>query len=92
LGLIRGLIHVCLSNSSVDRIGQEIANKKGITCVSVHLGNSDLVCTYTCQSAKDLVLTLSELRSMEGVDRVGWSEEVYNISSNSSEDNANYFN
>jgi DNA-binding Lrp family transcriptional regulator len=83
LGLKRGLIHIYLSNGCIDRIGQQVANKKGITWVSVHVGNSDLVCTYVCQSSDDLVRILSEVRSIEGVNRVVWSEEVYNIASTS---------
>lgn len=83
LGLKRGLIHIYLSNGCIDKIGQQVANKKGITCVSVHVGNSDLVCTYVCQSSDDLVRILSEVRSIDGVNRVVWSEEVYTISSTS---------
>ena len=92
LGLRKGLIHIYLSNGSIDKIGQEIANKKGITNVSVHIGNSDLVCTYICQSSKDLICMLSDTRAIEGVDRVGWSEEVYNISGDSTSDNTIYLN
>ena len=83
LGLKRGLVHIYLSNGCLDKIGQQVANKKGITCVSVHVGNSDLVCTYICQSSDDLIRILSEVRSIEGVNRVVWSEEVYNIASTS---------
>lgn len=43
MGLKRGLIHIYLSDGCIDKIGQQIANKKGITCVFVHVGNSDLV-------------------------------------------------
>jgi DNA-binding Lrp family transcriptional regulator len=83
LGLKTGFIHVYLSNGNLDKIGQQIANRKGISCVSVHVGNSDLVCTYICQSSDDLITILSEIKSIEGVDRVVWSEEVYRIASTS---------
>jgi hypothetical protein len=60
-------------------MGQQIADKKGITNVSVHIGASDLVCTCICQSTSDLMQLLTDIRSLEGVDRANWSEEAYCI-------------
>ncbi|HEY7078342.1 MAG TPA: hypothetical protein VH500_01495 [Nitrososphaeraceae archaeon] len=57
----KGLIDVNLSNCCTDKIGQQIADKKGITRVSVHIGNSDLECTCICQSTSDLMFLLSEI-------------------------------
>ncbi|HEY7078362.1 MAG TPA: Lrp/AsnC family transcriptional regulator [Nitrososphaeraceae archaeon] len=89
MGFRKGLIDINLSNCSIDKIGQQIANTKGITDVSVHIGNSDLVCTCICQSTNDLMRLLLEIRSIQGVGRAEWSEEVYSIGSDSQ---TNYVN
>ncbi|HET8793794.1 MAG TPA: hypothetical protein VFM31_08370, partial [Nitrososphaeraceae archaeon] len=48
--------------------------------VSVHVGNSDLVALFVYRESKDLVETMGEIKEIEGVDRILWSEEVYFIS------------
>ena len=89
MGFRKGLIDVNLSRCCIDKIGQQIADKKGISGVSVHIGSSDLVCTCICQSTNDLMLLLTDIRSIEGVDRATWSEEVYSIEYSSQTNLAN---
>src|SRR5215211_2652230 len=80
LGYKRGLLHVYLKKGQLDRIGQIVVEKRGILSVSVHVGNSDLVALFVYRDSKDLIETMTNIKEIEGVERVLWSEEVYFIS------------
>ena len=79
LGYKRGLLHVYLQKGLMEQIGKKIVEKKGVLSVSVHVGNSDLVALFVYRDTKDLIETMGEIKEIEGVDRVLWSEEVYLI-------------
>ena len=77
LGYKRGLLHIYLQKGLMEQIGKKIVEKKGMLSVSVHVGNSDLVALFVYRDTKDLIETMGEIKEIEGVDRVLWSEEVY---------------
>ena len=79
LGYKRGLLHVYLQKGLMDQIGKIVVKKIGILSVAVHIGNSDLVALFVYRDSKDLLETMSEIKEIEGVERVLWSEEVYFI-------------
>ena len=79
LGYKRGLLHVYLKKGQLDRIGKTVVEKRGILSVSVHIGNSDLVALFVYRDSKDLIETMTNIKEIEGVERVLWSEEVYFI-------------
>jgi len=81
LGYKRGLLHVYLQKGLMEQIGKSIVKKRGMLSVSVHVGNSDLVALFVYRDTKDLIETMGEIKEIEGVDRVLWSEEVYFITS-----------
>ena len=51
----------------------------GILSSSVHVGNSDIVGDYVYEDSEQLVDTISNIKHMENVERVLWSEEVYSV-------------
>lgn len=79
LGYKRGLLHIYLTRGLLDKIGKNIVEMRGILSVSVHVGNSDLVALFVYRDSKDLIETMSEIKQIEGVEKVLWSEEVYFI-------------
>ena len=81
LGYKRGLLHIYLDKGKMENIGKTVVEKKGMLSVSVHVGNSDLVALFVYRDSKDLIETMGEIKEIEGVDRVLWSEEVYFITS-----------
>jgi Lrp/AsnC family transcriptional regulator, regulator for asnA, asnC and gidA len=81
LGYKRGLLHIYLQKGLMKKIGQIVVEKIGMLSVSVHVGNSDLVALFVYRDSKDLLETINEIKQIEGVERVMWSEEVYFISS-----------
>ena len=83
LGYKRGLLHVYLRKGLMEIIGKNVVEKRGILSVSVHVGNSDLVALFVYRDSKDLLETINEIKEIEGVERVMWSEEVYFINPSS---------
>src|ERR687890_432070 len=81
LGYKRGLLHIYLKKGQLDKIGQIVVEKRGMLSVSVHVGNSDLVALFVYRNSKDLIETMTNIKEIEGVERVLWSEEVYFIPS-----------
>ena len=81
LGYKRGLLHIYLDKGKMENIGKTVVEKKGMLSVSVHVGNSDLIALFVYRDSKDLIETMDEIKEIEGVDRVLWSEEVYFITS-----------
>ena len=51
----------------------------GILSSSVHIGNSDIVGDYVYEDSEQLVDTISNIKHMENVERVLWSEAVYSV-------------
>ena len=81
LGYKRGLLHIYLQKGLMEKIGENVVQKRGILSVSVHVGNSDIVALFTYRDSKDLLETIGEIKEIEGVEKVLWSEEVYFITS-----------
>ncbi|HJT83773.1 MAG TPA: Lrp/AsnC family transcriptional regulator [Nitrososphaeraceae archaeon] len=81
LGYKRGLLHIYLEKGVMDGIGKTVVEKRGMLSVSVHVGNSDLVALFVYRDSKDLIETMGEIKEIDGVNRVLWSEEVYFITS-----------
>ena len=82
LGYKRGFLHVYLSNGQVHAVGNILVNRSGILSVAVHIGNSDLVALFIYRNSKDLLDIISEIKHIEGVEKVLWSEEVFFIPMN----------
>jgi Lrp/AsnC family transcriptional regulator for asnA, asnC and gidA len=79
LGFKRGLIHVYLNKGEIDSVGQKISDMKGIISASVHVGNSDIVGFFIYKNTRQLLKMTANVKKVQGVDRVMWSEEVYSI-------------
>jgi hypothetical protein len=51
----------------------------GMISSSVQIGNSDVVNEYAYVTNERLMDTVSNIKHMNGVDKVRWSEEVYRV-------------
>ena len=56
---------------------QRISAMEGITSVSIHIGNSDIVGDFVYQDSEQIVDILSTIKKLDGVDKAVWSEEVF---------------
>jgi len=79
LGFKRGLIHVYLSKGEIDSVAQKLSKMRGIISASVHVGNSDLVGFFIYRNTKQLLKMTTDVKQIQGVENVMWSEEVYSI-------------
>lgn len=77
LGLKRGALHVCLYDGDIRKRITQLSKMDGMISSSVHIGNSDVVSDYAYENTDQLMDTISNIKHMEGVDKVTWSEEVY---------------
>jgi Lrp/AsnC family transcriptional regulator for asnA, asnC and gidA len=79
LGFKKGLFHVYLSDGNIHSIAEALSKVKGIASVSIHLGNSDIVCLYLYKDSKEILSLTTQTKHLQGVERVLWSEEVESI-------------
>jgi hypothetical protein len=71
-----GLLHIYLRNGNSEMIAEKILKITSISCVSIHIGNSDIVAKYACKNAQEMLELLSAIKKVDGVDRTVWSEQV----------------
>ena len=81
LGIAKGLLHVYLRNGQLRDTAVKISEMEGILSSSIHVGNSDVVSEFAYENSEDLVDIIAEIKQIEGVDRVLWSEEVFKLPS-----------
>lgn len=79
LGIKKGLLHVYLTNGDIKEVVTTMSKMDGILSSTVHVGNSDVVGEFAYEESEQLVDTISNLRHLNGVSRVLWSEEVYSV-------------
>ena len=77
LGLKKGMIHVYLRDGDMKSTAGKVSEMEGITSVSIHVGNSDIVADFVYRDSEQIVDMVSSIKKIEGVDRTVWSEEVY---------------
>jgi len=80
LGIKKGLIHVYLQNGNIKDINSQVAKMQGFLSTSIHVGNSDIVGEFVYKDTEDLVDAISNIKHIEGVDKVLWSEEISTLS------------
>ena len=82
MGIKRGVIHVYIHNGDLDQTIHKINNVHSVESVEVHIGNSERVGNGPYADSKQLIRTISDIKHIEGVVKILWSEEVYNVKSN----------
>ena len=84
LGLRKGVVHLYINNVDALATCQKLLEITGVTSVSVHIGNSDIVGNIIYRHSSDVLDIIANCKRIEGVVKVVWSEEVYNSISNTS--------
>ncbi|WP_148685677.1 Lrp/AsnC family transcriptional regulator [Candidatus Nitrosocosmicus hydrocola] len=77
LGYKTGLLHIYLENGGIDRMAKRIDELEGVTFVEIHIGNSDILAHVVYKDGKKLLSLVSEIKNFDGVERIVWSERVY---------------
>lgn len=77
--IILELAHVYLVDGNIDQVVRKISTFDAVTSVGIHIGNSDLIANTVYKDSRQLLQTISNIKEIEGVDRILWSEEVYDL-------------
>jgi Lrp/AsnC family transcriptional regulator, regulator for asnA, asnC and gidA len=77
LGYRRGLVHIYLEHGDIKQVAEKVTKMKSIQTVSLHAGNSDIIGFFLYKNTEQVLGLIDEVKKMEGVGNVVWSEEVY---------------
>ena len=92
LGFKTGLMHVYLRNGNIEEMTKKILDLDHITYVEVHIGNSDILGNVVYKEGIELLNLISAIKKMEGVDKILWSERIYQSPSKGNERMINIIN
>jgi len=76
-GFKTGLIHVYLRDGNIEEAAKKIDNLDAVLFIEIHIGNSDVLGHVIYKDGKELLNLVSAVKKIGGVDRVVWSERVY---------------
>lgn len=81
LGLRKGYLQISLKGDKSYEIAQKLAGISGIHSVSEVSGNDfDILCICIFKNTNDLFSLLENIKTIEGIDKVVWSEVVRSYS------------
>ena len=76
-GYKTGLLHIYLNDGDIKKLTKKILELDGITSVEIHIGNSDILGHVIYKYSKDLLNLINAIKYLEGVERIVWSERIY---------------
>jgi DNA-binding Lrp family transcriptional regulator len=79
LGIKKGVLHIYLRDGSLKQRAETISKLDGVLSVSIHVGNSDIVAEFVYDNSECLVDIISEIKHMQDIEKVLWSEEIYTV-------------
>ena len=91
-GFKTGLLHIYLKNGNIEEMAKTIYELDGITSVEIHIGNSDILGNVIYKDSNDLLNLIATIKNMNGVERIVWSERVYQSPSKVNEKVKNLLN
>lgn len=79
LGLRKVYLLISLKGDFSTPIAQKISNIRGITFVALVTGGIDILCVCIFKDTDNLFKIIENIRAIERVDKVTWSEEVSTV-------------
>ncbi|HZL22276.1 MAG TPA: hypothetical protein VFC05_03060, partial [Nitrososphaeraceae archaeon] len=79
LGIKKGMLHIYLRDGNLKQRAETISKLDGILSVSIHVGNSDILAEFVYDNSECLVDIISEIKDMQEIKKVLWSEEIYTV-------------
>ncbi|HEU5121140.1 MAG TPA: winged helix-turn-helix transcriptional regulator [Candidatus Nitrosocosmicus sp.] len=76
-GFKSGTIHIYLNDCDMDVILDKTSKLKGVTLLEVHIGNSDIIADVVYKEGRDLLDVIAAIKRMAGVERIVWSERIF---------------
>jgi Lrp/AsnC family transcriptional regulator, regulator for asnA, asnC and gidA len=84
-GFKTGLIHVYLKNGNIEEMAKKIHDLTQIIHVEIHIGNSDILGNVVYKEGIELLNLIAAIKKIEGVERIVWSERIYQSHSKENE-------
>jgi DNA-binding Lrp family transcriptional regulator len=81
LGYSKGVVHLYINNVEAMRVAQELSEVPGVISVSIHIGNSDIVGEIIYGNSIEVLNVIAACKRIDGVTKVVWSEEVFELPS-----------
>jgi DNA-binding Lrp family transcriptional regulator len=79
LGLRKSFLQITLKGNYSNVVAQKISRMAGITSVSQVTGAFDILCVCLFRDVNDLFKIIENIKTIERVDSLSWSEEVRGI-------------
>jgi DNA-binding Lrp family transcriptional regulator len=79
LGLRKGYLQISLKGDNSYEVAQKLAGISGIISVSEVTGSFDILCTCIFKNTEELFSLMENIKTIERIDKVAWSEEVHSI-------------
>jgi Lrp/AsnC family transcriptional regulator, regulator for asnA, asnC and gidA len=76
-GFKTGLLHIYLKNGDIEETAKKIHNLQNVTTIEIHVGNSDILGHVVYKEGKDLLNLISEIKKIGNIEKVIWSERIY---------------
>ena len=78
-GLRKGYLQISLRGGKSYEVAQKLSDIRGIISVSELTGNFDILCTCIFRDTNELFSLIENIKTIERIDKVAWSEEVYSV-------------
>ena len=85
-GFKSGLLHIYLRNGDIEETAKKIHNLPNVTTVEIHVGNSDILGNVVYKDSKALLHLISEIKKIDNIEKVVWSERIYQSTSKEHDD------
>ena len=79
LGLRKGYLQISIRGDKTYEVTGKLTRINGITAISEVTGNFDVLCVCVFKDTDDLFRLLEDIKTIERVHEVSWSEEVRSI-------------
>lgn len=76
-GFKTGLLHIYLKNGDIEETAKKIHNLQNVTTIEIHVGNSDILGHVVYKDGKALLNLISEIKKISDIEKIVWSERVY---------------
>jgi DNA-binding Lrp family transcriptional regulator len=74
-------LHIYLQDGNIKETAKKVNEFDGVTSTEIHIGNSDVIANYVYKDSSELLDIIIQIKKLEGIDRVVWSERVSQIHS-----------
>ena len=76
---LKRVCYIFILDGNLKQRAETISKLDGILSVSIHVGNSDILAEFVYDNSECLVDIISEIKHMQDIEKVLWSEEIYTV-------------